>query len=83
MFRRIRPDDLWGLHELRPHINYRGFWDFDGFHETGNLHVDNHWEWHNGWQVFTGVNFTHEGVKIPFDIVDGLALTRTSTITKK
>ena len=30
IFRRIRPENLWGLHELRPHISYRGYWDFDG-----------------------------------------------------
>ena len=74
VFRRIRPDDLWGLHELRPHVNYRGFWDFDGYHETGFLHVDNHWEWRNGWEVHTGMNFTHEGVKEAFDIVDGMSV---------
>ena len=38
---RIRPDDLWGLHELRPNVAYRGFWNFDGLWETGFLHVDN------------------------------------------
>ena len=74
MFRRIRPENLWGLHELRPHLNYRGFWDFDGFYETGFLHVDNHWEWENGWEFHTGMNFTHEGVKVPFDIVDGVTV---------
>jgi len=72
--RRIRPDDLWGLHELRPHIAYRGFWDFDGFYETGFVHVDNHWEWKTGTEVHTGVNFTHEGVKQAFDIVDGVTV---------
>ena len=29
LFRRIRPDDLWGLHELRPHVSYRGFFGGD------------------------------------------------------
>ena len=67
-----RPEDLWGLHELRPHINYRGFWDFDGFQETGYLHVDNHWEFQSGMEIHTGVNFTQEGVKEPFEIVEGV-----------
>ena len=69
---RIRPENLWGLHELRPHISYRGFWDFDGFQETGFLHVDNHWEWANGNEVHTGVNFTREGVKDAFEIFPGV-----------
>jgi hypothetical protein len=74
VFRRIRPDDLWGLQELRPHANYTGYWDFDGFYESGKLHVDNHWEWKDGTEVHTGVNFTHEGVKEAFDIVDGVTV---------
>ncbi len=72
--RRIRPDDLWGLHELRPHIAYRGYWNFDGFWETGFLHVDNHWEWESGFEIHTGVNFLHEGVIEPFDIVPGVTV---------
>ena len=42
----IRPKSWLGIHELRPHVSYRGFWDFDdSFQQTGFLHVDNHWEW--------------------------------------
>ena len=69
---RYRPEDWWGLHELRPHMNYRGYWGFDGFQETGYLHVDNHWEFQNGNEVHTGMNFTLEGVREPFEIVDGV-----------
>ena len=71
---RYRPEDWWGLHELRPHMNYRGYWGFDGFQETGFLHVDNHWEFQNGSEVHTGVNFTLEGVREPFEIVDGVSV---------
>lgn len=70
--RRIRPEDLWGLHEIRPHITYRGYWGFDDFHETGYLHMDTHWEWRNGLEIHTGVNFTLEGVRDPFEIYDGV-----------
>ncbi len=69
---RYRPEDWWGLHELRPHMNYRGYWGFDGFQETGYLHVDNHWEFQNGTEIHTGMNFTLEGVREPFEIVDGV-----------
>ncbi len=74
LFRRIRPNDLWGLHELHPHVTYRGFWDFNGFQETGYLHLDNHWEWKSGTELHTGVNFTLEGVKEAFDIVDNVTV---------
>ena len=69
---RVRPEALWGLQEMRPHISYRGFWDFDDFQETGYLHVDNHWEWKSGHEIHTGVNFTREGVKEPFEIFPGV-----------
>jgi hypothetical protein len=67
-FHRFRPASLVGLHEIRPHVAYRGFWTFDGFQETGYLHVDTHWEWKNGYEVHTGVNFTREGVFQPFTL---------------
>lgn len=74
VLRRIRPDDLWGLFEIRPHVSWRGFWDFDGFQETGFLHVDSHWEWPSGFEVHTGMNRTRAGVKESFEIVDGVTV---------
>ncbi|MDX1644657.1 MAG: DUF5916 domain-containing protein [Thermoanaerobaculia bacterium] len=74
ILRTVRPRDLWGLQELRPHVSYTGYWDFDGFHETGFLHIDNHWEWKNGYEVHTGVNFVHEGLKEPFEISEGIVV---------
>ncbi len=73
LFHRFRPDFL-GFHELRPHASYNGFWGLDGFYESGFLHVDNHWEWASGYELHTGINFTHEGVRDPFDIVDQVAV---------
>ncbi|HLF63817.1 MAG TPA: DUF5916 domain-containing protein [Saprospiraceae bacterium] len=57
-----------GLLELRPHISYRGYWDFDGFQQTGLLHIDNHWEWKSGIIFHDGINFTREGVVEAFEI---------------
>jgi len=74
LLRRYRPDDFWGLQELRPHISYRGFWDFDGFYETGFVHADNHWEWKSGMEIHTGLNFRHEGVKESFEIVSDVSV---------
>lgn len=70
--RRIRPKNLWGLHELRPHVSYRGFWGSDDFQETGFLHVDNHFEWPSGFELHTGVNFTREGLRERFEIAEGV-----------
>lgn len=54
--------------ENRPHISYRSYWDFEGFQQTGFLHIDNHWVWKNGLELHTGVNFTTEGVSEDFEI---------------
>jgi len=72
ILRRVRPKHLGRLFELRPHMSYRGFWDFDGFQETGFLHIDNHWEFESGMEIHTDMNFTREGVKEAFEIVDGV-----------
>ena len=72
--RRIRPDDMWGLLEIRPHVSYSGYWDFDDFQETGFLHMDVHWEWKNGYEFHTGYNVFTDGIKEPFDIIDGVTI---------
>jgi uncharacterized protein DUF5916 len=74
IFRRVRPPDLWNLFEVRPHIIYRAYWDFEGFQETGFLHMDTHWEFQTGREFHTGVNVTTEGLKEPFDIVPGVTV---------
>lgn len=71
---RYRPQNWGQLQELRPHMNYRGYWDFEGNQQTGYLHVDNHWEFNSGMEIHTGVNFTQEGVFEPFEIVDGVTV---------
>ena len=73
--RRIRPNRWWGMHEVRPHIGYFSHWGYeDGYHESSWLHVDTHWEWNSGLEIHTGVNFTLEGVREPFDIVEGVTI---------
>jgi len=72
VLRRIRPENLVGLLEIRPHASYRGYWNFGGFQETGFLHLDVHWEWRNAYQLHTAVNFSREGVTEPFEIYPGV-----------
>ncbi len=68
LLHRYRPSGFLGIHELRPHISYRGYWKPDGFQESGQLHLDNHLEWKNGYELRTAINFTREGVRRPFEI---------------
>jgi len=73
ILRRFRPaNSRIGLLELRPHVSYNGYWNFDGFQETGFLHIDNHLEWKNGYELHTGINFTTEGLLEPYEISDGI-----------
>jgi hypothetical protein len=69
---RWRPNDFFGFLELRPHASYRGYWNFDSFQESGHLHIDNHWEWKNGYEFHSGINFTQEGVREAFEIYPGV-----------
>jgi hypothetical protein len=60
--------------ELRPHISYNSFWNFDGFQETSYTHIDNHWEFKSGMEIHTGLNLTTEGVLDSFEISDGVTV---------
>jgi hypothetical protein len=72
--RRFRPDNLWGLLELRPHFSITNVWDLDGFLETSFQHFDNHWEFRNGYRVDTGANYQKDGLREPFEIIDGVII---------
>ncbi|MEZ5488910.1 MAG: DUF5916 domain-containing protein [Gammaproteobacteria bacterium] len=74
VFRRYRPDDFMNLYEIRPHANGHRYYDFDGYLQTGYLHIDSHWEFANTMEIHTGVNFTEEGVQEPFEIVDDVVV---------
>ena len=75
ILRRYRPaNSRIGLQEIRPHMSYSSYWNFDGFQETGFLHIDNHLEWKNSAELHTGVNVTTEGLLEPFEIYDGVII---------
>ncbi len=69
----IRPTDLFGLRELRPHINYNTIRDLEtGFEETAEVHVDSHVEWDSGMFFSPAFNWKREGLELPFEIADGV-----------
>ena len=71
--RRYRPhDSRIGLLEIRPHASYRGYWDLNGFQQTGFLHIDNHLQWKNGSEFHSAINFTTEGLLSPYEIYPGV-----------
>ena len=68
IFKQWRPKNMGNLLEVRPHISYRSYWNFDDELVTSFLHIDNHWVWNSGFEVHTGINFTTEGVLEDFDL---------------
>jgi len=74
IMRRVRPDDLWNLLEIRPHVSYAGYWKFDGFQESGRVHLDSHWEFRTGTEIHTGYNLRRAGVIEPFSIIPGVVI---------
>ncbi|GLU44723.1 carbohydrate binding family 9 domain-containing protein [Allomuricauda sp. NBRC 101325] len=58
------------LLEIRPHLSYRGYWNFDDQLVTSFMHVDNHWVFKSGLEIHTGINFTAEQVFEDFTISD-------------
>ena len=69
IFHTYRPN-FGGLHEIRPHISYNGYWAHDGFHVSSRAHIDSHWEWKNGSEIHTTTNLRYEGVSEPFTIFE-------------
>ena len=74
LLRRIRPSGGGRLLEMRPHVSYNGYWNFDGFQETGFLHMDSHFEYRSGTELHTAVNLTRAGILDPFEIIDGVVI---------
>ena len=75
VFATFRPENFMGIHELRPHVTHNTFFEYDtGLHETQLTHIDNHWEWRNGYEVHTGMNISREGVFDAFEIFPGVLI---------
>jgi hypothetical protein len=72
IFTRFRPKNKLGLLEIRPHINYDGYWKLDGFQQSGRWHIDNHWEFRSGFEIHTGTNLVKEGVIEAFELSDNV-----------
>jgi hypothetical protein len=69
---RLRENSFWKFHELRPHASFNGYWNFEGFQESGRIHIDQHWQLRAGHEFHTGMNLTREGVITPFEIFPGV-----------
>ncbi|MFK7812007.1 MAG: DUF5916 domain-containing protein [Maribacter sp.] len=68
IFKAHRFKDAGKLLEIRPHLSYRSYWNFDNQQITGFTHIDNHWVFKSGFEIHTGINFTQERVLEEFNI---------------
>ncbi len=68
IWKALRPKNMGNILEVRPHIFYKSYWNFNNELITSYVHIDNHWEWKSGFEVHTGINITQEGVQEPFDL---------------
>ena len=62
----------WGFREWQPHVNYTRYDYLDGGLSNAELHIDNHWDWENGYRVDTALNGNWEGFRVPFEIYPGV-----------
>ena len=62
----------WGFREWQPHVQYTRYDYLDGGLQTAELHLDNHWDWENGYRIDTALNGTWEGFREPFEIYPGV-----------
>jgi hypothetical protein len=62
----------WGFREWQPHIQYTRYDYLDGGLNTASMHLDNHWDWENGYRIDTAVNGNWEGFRAPFEIYPGV-----------
>ena len=75
VFTTLRPENIMGVHEFRPHVSHNTVFEFKtGRHQSQFTHIDNHIEWRNGYEIHTGVNITREGVFEPFEIYPGVVV---------
>jgi hypothetical protein len=72
----MRQDKIrgWGFREWQPHVNYTRYNYLDGGLNNAELHVDNHWDWENGYRVDTALNGSWEGFRAPFEIYPGVVV---------
>jgi hypothetical protein len=62
----------WGFREWQPHIQYTRYDYLDGGLNAAEMHLDNHWDWENGYRIDTALQGSWEGFREPFEIYPGV-----------
>lgn len=57
-----------------PHVTWRSYWDFNGFKESGFLHLDAEIQFEGGGRFGPELNMISEGLHDPFEISPGIVI---------
>ncbi|MCC6317084.1 MAG: carbohydrate binding family 9 domain-containing protein [Gemmatimonadaceae bacterium] len=71
--RLVRSTKWTRVRQWNPHVNFRGYYDMDGYYQNGTIHVDvTEVELNSGARFGPEMNVTHEGLQVPFAIAPGV-----------
>ncbi len=75
VMRLVRNERLKWLRQWNPHVNYRGYFDLQGNHQSGQVHLDfTEVEFSDGGRFGPELNYYHEGLRDTFDIAPNVQL---------
>lgn len=75
LMRLVRNERLTWLKQWNPHLNYRAYFDRDGYYQSGQIHVDvTEIELADGTRFGPELNVSHEGLQREFAIARGVTL---------
>jgi hypothetical protein len=75
LLRYMRPDDMLGLREIRPHAHWTLYSNYlSGLTESQRLHLDSHLEWNNGALFSPAFNWVQEGLEEPFEVAPDIVV---------
>ena len=74
MWKKRFPSIPW-IKEWIPHVNYRGYYDLNGFWQEGRIHIDvTEFDLANGGRIGPEMNIEHQGLTKPFAIDSNVTL---------
>jgi len=75
IMRLVRFPGMPRLKQWNPHVSYTGYFGFDGFWQSGRVHIDmTEMEFASGGRFGPELNVYHEGLQRPFTIAPGVVL---------
>ena len=73
--RLVRRDSWKHVRQWNPHVTWREYYGLDGFHQSGQWHLDfTEMEFNTGGRFGPELNIFHEGLQRPFTIARGITL---------